>query len=177
MTLSPTESSAGLTDVLGPSQVLFCYEQFDELTLLHLREFDKKKLISVETDIVIDHYKEEKFEDGSTGRFFPFSLRTGVGGGLGMQVRPARPGPKASTVCCRASFRQRGFIGVFKCLFKALTKLHGPQGNQKYPSEAQFYLLHLRRKASLVASLCPRPGGTCQKLGIGTMTYQAPQWE
>uniref|UniRef100_A0A4X1VTK1 Heat shock protein 75 kDa, mitochondrial n=1 Tax=Sus scrofa TaxID=9823 RepID=A0A4X1VTK1_PIG len=50
---------------LGPSQVLFCYEQFDELTLLHLREFDRKKLISVETDIVIDHYKEEKFEDSS----------------------------------------------------------------------------------------------------------------
>nr|KAF6367256.1 TNF receptor associated protein 1 [Pipistrellus kuhlii] len=46
-------------------EVLFCYEQFDELTLLHLREFDKKKLISVETDIVVDHYKEEKFEDKS----------------------------------------------------------------------------------------------------------------
>ncbi|XP_005990726.1 heat shock protein 75 kDa, mitochondrial [Latimeria chalumnae] len=44
-------------------EVLFCYEQFDELTLLHLREFDKKKLISVETDIVVDHYKEEKFKD------------------------------------------------------------------------------------------------------------------
>ncbi|KAB5554106.1 hypothetical protein PHYPO_G00046350 [Pangasianodon hypophthalmus] len=43
-------------------EVLFCYEQFDELTLLHLREFDKKQLISVETDIVVDHYKEEKFE-------------------------------------------------------------------------------------------------------------------
>ncbi|XP_069502955.1 heat shock protein 75 kDa, mitochondrial isoform X2 [Ambystoma mexicanum] len=48
-------------------EVLFCYEQFDELTLLHLREFDKKKLISVETDIVVDHYKEEKFEDGRSG--------------------------------------------------------------------------------------------------------------
>lgn len=47
------------------TEVLFCYEQFDELTLLHLREFDKKQLISVETDIVVDHYKEEKFEDGS----------------------------------------------------------------------------------------------------------------
>ncbi|KAG8557610.1 hypothetical protein GDO81_016677 [Engystomops pustulosus] len=46
------------------TEVLFCYEQFDELTLLHLREFDRKKLISVETDIVVDHYKEEKFEDG-----------------------------------------------------------------------------------------------------------------
>uniref|UniRef100_A0A667YK00 Heat shock protein 75 kDa, mitochondrial n=1 Tax=Myripristis murdjan TaxID=586833 RepID=A0A667YK00_9TELE len=45
------------------TEVLFCYEQFDELTLLHLREFDKKKLISVETDIVVDHYKEEKFQD------------------------------------------------------------------------------------------------------------------
>ncbi|KAL1780231.1 Heat shock 75 kDa, mitochondrial [Sigmodon hispidus] len=48
------------------TEVLFCYEQFDELTLLHLREFDKKKLISVETDIVVDHYKEEKFEDTSS---------------------------------------------------------------------------------------------------------------
>uniref|UniRef100_A0A8D2I616 TNF receptor associated protein 1 n=1 Tax=Urocitellus parryii TaxID=9999 RepID=A0A8D2I616_UROPR len=47
------------------TEVLFCYEQFDELTLLHLREFDKKKLISVETDIVVDQYKEEKFEDTS----------------------------------------------------------------------------------------------------------------
>ncbi|XP_049624404.1 heat shock protein 75 kDa, mitochondrial [Suncus etruscus] len=47
------------------TEVLFCYEQFDELTLLHLREFDKKKLISVETDIVVDHFKEEKLEDGS----------------------------------------------------------------------------------------------------------------
>ncbi|XP_076998090.1 heat shock protein 75 kDa, mitochondrial isoform X2 [Tamandua tetradactyla] len=46
-------------------EVLFCYEQFDELTLLHLREFDKKKLVSVETDIVVDHYKEEKFEGES----------------------------------------------------------------------------------------------------------------
>uniref|UniRef100_A0A8D2LQI9 Heat shock protein 75 kDa, mitochondrial n=1 Tax=Varanus komodoensis TaxID=61221 RepID=A0A8D2LQI9_VARKO len=45
------------------AEVLFCYEQFDELTLLHLRQFDKKKLMSVETDIVVDHYKEEKFEE------------------------------------------------------------------------------------------------------------------
>lgn len=49
-------------------QVLFCYKQFDELTLLHLREFDKKKLISVETDIAVDHYKEEKFEESHSGR-------------------------------------------------------------------------------------------------------------
>lgn len=52
-------------------QVLFCYEQFDELTLLHLREFDKKKMISVETDIVVDHYKEEKFEDHKPGLLLP----------------------------------------------------------------------------------------------------------
>lgn len=64
-------------DILGPSQVLFCYEQFDELTLLHLREFDKKKLISVETDIVVDHYKEEKLEDGSPGQP-PFCLGPGA---------------------------------------------------------------------------------------------------
>ncbi|KAG2456008.1 TRAP1 protein, partial [Polypterus senegalus] len=51
-------------------EVLFCYEQFDELTLLHLREFDKKKLISVETDIVVDHYKEEQFEDSKPGGHF-----------------------------------------------------------------------------------------------------------
>uniref|UniRef100_H3CNJ8 Heat shock protein 75 kDa, mitochondrial n=1 Tax=Tetraodon nigroviridis TaxID=99883 RepID=H3CNJ8_TETNG len=42
-------------------EVLFCYEQFDELTLLHLRA-NKKKMISVE-DIVVDHNKEEKFEE------------------------------------------------------------------------------------------------------------------
>lgn len=55
------------TACLFLAQVLFCYEQFDELTLLHLREFDKKKLISVETDIVVDHYKEEKFEESRPG--------------------------------------------------------------------------------------------------------------
>lgn len=51
--------------------MLFCYEQFDELTLLHLREFDKKKMISVETDIVVDHYKEEKFEEHKPGLLLP----------------------------------------------------------------------------------------------------------
>lgn len=49
-------------------QALFCFEQFDELTLLHLREFDRKKLISVETDIVVDHYKEDKFQDSKAGK-------------------------------------------------------------------------------------------------------------
>lgn len=57
-------------------QVLFCYEQFDELTLLHLREFDKKKLLSVETDIVVDHYKEEKFEESHSGMLW--GIRRGL---------------------------------------------------------------------------------------------------
>lgn len=69
-------------DILRPLQVLFCYEQFDELTLLHLREFDKKKLISVETDIVVDQYKEEKSEDGSSGQL-PSCLGPGLACGLG----------------------------------------------------------------------------------------------
>ena len=47
--------------------MLFCYEQFDELTLLHLRDFDMKKMISAETDIVVDHFKEEKFEESKPG--------------------------------------------------------------------------------------------------------------
>lgn len=67
-------------------QVLFCYDQFDELTLLHLREFDKKQLISVETDIVVDHYKEENFEASKAGRsfavwlffFVPYLLAPGI---------------------------------------------------------------------------------------------------
>lgn len=73
--------------------MLFCYEQFDELTLLHLREFDKKKLISVETDIVVDHYKEEKFEDGTPGLLASLipghSAGVGqyVGGGLGVPAK------------------------------------------------------------------------------------------
>lgn len=66
--LSRADISRPDADILRLLQVLFCYEQFDELTLLHLREFDKKKLISVETDIVVDHYKEEKLEDGSPGQ-------------------------------------------------------------------------------------------------------------
>lgn len=63
----PRCSASHASLVFLSNQVLFCYEQFDELTLLHLREFDKKKLISVETDIVVDHYKEEKFEDSKPG--------------------------------------------------------------------------------------------------------------
>lgn len=44
-------------------EVFFCFEQFDEFILLYFCEFDKKKLIFVEMDIVVDYYKEEKFED------------------------------------------------------------------------------------------------------------------
>uniref|UniRef100_A0A8C4NAI9 TNF receptor-associated protein 1 n=1 Tax=Eptatretus burgeri TaxID=7764 RepID=A0A8C4NAI9_EPTBU len=43
-------------------EVLFCYDQFDELVLLRLDQFLRNKLVSVETDIAVDHFKEEKFE-------------------------------------------------------------------------------------------------------------------
>lgn len=69
-------------DALVSVQVLFCYEQFDELTLLHLREFDGKKMISAETDIVVDHYKEEKFEDTKPG-----ALRSRLSGAAGPSSR------------------------------------------------------------------------------------------
>lgn len=70
-------------------QVLFCYEQFDELTLLHLREFEKKKLMSVETDIVVDHYKEEKFEESRSGGF----PKTVVSASLEMAASCLTPNP------------------------------------------------------------------------------------
>ncbi|NXF23825.1 TRAP1 protein, partial [Rhodinocichla rosea] len=81
-------------------EVLFCYEQFDELTLLHLREFDKKKLISVETDIVVDHYKEEKFEESRpAGERLPEKeaedLMAWMRNALGSRVT----GVKASILC------------------------------------------------------------------------------
>ena len=79
-------------------QVLFCYEQFDELTLLHLRDFDKKKVISVETDIVVDHYKEEKFED----------------------VKPGPPPPRLS--CLQNSCLSHG-CSPDSCLFSLLQPL------------------------------------------------------
>lgn len=48
-------------------QVLFCYKDYDELTVLRLGEFDNKRMMSIESDIVVDHYKEEKFEDSIPG--------------------------------------------------------------------------------------------------------------
>ncbi|KAM4698540.1 heat shock protein 75 kDa, mitochondrial [Rhinophrynus dorsalis] len=84
------------------TEVLFCYEQFDELTLLHLREFDKKKLISVETDIVVDHYKEEKFEDHRpvTERLSEKEaedLMAWMRNGLGTQVTNIKVTPRLDT--------------------------------------------------------------------------------
>ncbi|XP_073492675.1 heat shock protein 75 kDa, mitochondrial [Aquarana catesbeiana] len=84
------------------TEVLFCFEQFDELTLLHLREFDKKKLISVETDIVVDHYKEEKFED-STAASDKLSeketedLMAWMRNGLGIRVANIKVTPRLDT--------------------------------------------------------------------------------
>uniref|UniRef100_A0AAJ7WKS5 Heat shock protein 75 kDa, mitochondrial n=1 Tax=Petromyzon marinus TaxID=7757 RepID=A0AAJ7WKS5_PETMA len=40
------------------TEVLLCYDPYDELTLLHLGSFSGRRLLSVETDIVVDHYKE-----------------------------------------------------------------------------------------------------------------------
>ncbi|XP_075686573.1 heat shock protein 75 kDa, mitochondrial [Rhinoderma darwinii] len=84
------------------TEVLFCYEQFDELTLLHLREFDKKKLISVETDIVVDHYKEDKFEDSRpatdrlTGKESE-DLMAWMRNGLGTRVTNIKVTPRLDT--------------------------------------------------------------------------------
>ncbi|KAL0626549.1 Heat shock protein 75 kDa, mitochondrial [Plecturocebus cupreus] len=61
LAVSPRLECSGTSQLTAAST---SQSQFDELTLLHLHEFDKKKLISVETDIIMDHYKE-KFEDGS----------------------------------------------------------------------------------------------------------------
>ncbi|XP_069590577.1 heat shock protein 75 kDa, mitochondrial [Ranitomeya imitator] len=84
------------------TEVLFCYEQFDELTLLHLREFEKKKLISVETDIVVDHYKEEKFEDSRAasdklGEKESEDLMAWMRNGLGTRVTNIKVTPRLDT--------------------------------------------------------------------------------
>lgn len=142
----------------GSSQVLFCYEQFDELTLLHLREFDKKKLMSVETDIVVDHYKEEKFEDSSPGRLASLLSGHRCGWWPGVQVRPGRPEELAlfATRPLRSAtvglygvfFSQLAFLRLIKLKrirhFKALTKLYGPQAIKSILSGVQIYLLNFR---------------------------------
>ncbi|XP_066432578.1 heat shock protein 75 kDa, mitochondrial [Eleutherodactylus coqui] len=82
------------------TEVLFCYENFDELTLLHLREFDKKKLISVETDIVVDHFKEEKFEDNRPERLTEKEsedLMAWMRNGLGTRVTNIKVTPRLDT--------------------------------------------------------------------------------
>ncbi|XP_068100294.1 heat shock protein 75 kDa, mitochondrial [Hyperolius riggenbachi] len=84
------------------TEVLFCFEQFDELTLLHLREFDKKKLISVETDIVVDHYKEETFEDSrpesdKLSEKEAEDLMAWMRNGLGTQVANIKVTPRLDT--------------------------------------------------------------------------------
>ncbi|KAM8961726.1 heat shock protein 75 kDa, mitochondrial [Pelodytes ibericus] len=84
------------------TEVLFCYEQFDELTLLHLREFDRKKLISVETDIVVDHYKEEKFDgdkqDGDRlAEKEAEDLMSWMRNGLGSRVTNVKVTPRLDT--------------------------------------------------------------------------------
>ncbi|KAK2119515.1 TNF receptor-associated protein 1, mitochondrial [Saguinus oedipus] len=49
----------------APSRHLAEHSPYYEAMKQKDTEFDKKKLISVETDIIVDHYKEERFKDGS----------------------------------------------------------------------------------------------------------------
>ena len=47
------------------TEVLFCFEPYDELVLLQLREFDKKQLTSVEKEMRQEPSpEEEKSDDG-----------------------------------------------------------------------------------------------------------------
>lgn len=85
------------------NQVLFCYKQFDELTLLHLREFDKKKLISVETDIAVDHYKEEKFEESHSGRCL-MGIISGQWGLPWPETIALCSGEENTFLCCQSAF-------------------------------------------------------------------------
>lgn len=48
-------------------EVLFCFEPYDELVLLQLREFDRKQLTSVEKDMRQDS-NPEKTTDEKTGK-------------------------------------------------------------------------------------------------------------
>lgn len=45
-------------------EVLFCFEPYDELVLLQLREFDRKHLTSVEKDMRQDSGVEKPTESG-----------------------------------------------------------------------------------------------------------------
>ena len=46
--------------------MLFCYDEFDELTMLQLREWDRKLMRSVETEMV---QGEEPKSESETGMF------------------------------------------------------------------------------------------------------------
>ena len=50
-------------------EVLFCFEPYDELVLLQLREFDRKQLTSVEKEMRQDS-NPEKTSDEKTGIAF-----------------------------------------------------------------------------------------------------------
>ena len=51
-------------------EVLFCFEPYDELVLLQLREFDRKQLTSVEKDMRQDSNPDQKTTDENTGIIF-----------------------------------------------------------------------------------------------------------
>lgn len=91
------------------NQVLFCYKQFDELTLLHLREFDKKKLMSVETDIAVDHYKEEKFEESHSGRWL-MGIISDQWGLPWPETIALCSGEENTFLCCQSAFDSEGCV-------------------------------------------------------------------
>ncbi len=47
-------------------EVLFCFEPYDELVLLQLREYDRKQLTSVEKDMRQDSTTDKASDDSST---------------------------------------------------------------------------------------------------------------
>lgn len=49
-------------------EVLFCFEPYDELVLLQLREFDRKHLTSVEKDMRQDSGADKPTEQSGTFR-------------------------------------------------------------------------------------------------------------
>jgi len=46
-------------------EVLFCFEPYDELVLLQLREYDRKQLTSVEKDMRQDSTTDKASDDSS----------------------------------------------------------------------------------------------------------------
>lgn len=55
-------------------EVLFCFEPYDELVLLQLREFDRKQLTSVEKDMRQSTATDKTAEDDGDGKLCEMSF-------------------------------------------------------------------------------------------------------